>query len=79
MRAPSASDAEGKGSAAASAKGKDDDGAAVTEMKVAADQGVSRGTAKDGYWLMQPVYRKEYVEGINPRHLQPKTVRSNRM
>lgn len=30
----------------------------------------SQGT----YWLMQPVHRKEYVEGIKPKHLAPTRV-----
>jgi len=30
---------------------------------------------KGGYWLMQPVYKREYVESVKPKHLEPKTIR----
>lgn len=28
------------------------------------------------YWLMQPVYSKEYTENVKPRHIQPEKVES---
>ena len=28
------------------------------------------------YWLMQPVYSKEYTESVKPRHIQPEKVAS---
>lgn len=26
------------------------------------------------YWLMQPVYSKEYTENVEPRHIKPQKV-----
>ena len=28
------------------------------------------------YWLMQPVYSKEYTENVEPRHIKPEKVSS---
>lgn len=35
----------------------------------------AKGRANHTYWLMQPVYRKEYVQKIYPKHLKPETLR----
>lgn len=41
-----------------------------------ADQEAPPARSQGTYWLMQPVYRTEYVESIQPKHLPPKKVQS---